>query len=108
MFESYLMNNMTETADSNNKTSKMSNIMCEDEQSKKTFHQGLTCMLFAASIKELQEDALPFTVGVLRQFALLAVTQQGSMYSQQPSHSGKKKALKTYHRQQPRRELLMH
>ena len=49
---------------------------CVDEQSKKTFQQGLTSMLFAASIKELQEDALPFTCGILRQFAFLTVTQQ--------------------------------
>ena len=39
-------------------------------------------MLFAASIKELQEDALPFTCGILRQFALLTITQQAGTYSQ--------------------------
>lgn len=57
---------------------------CADEQSKKTFQQGLTSMLFAASIKELQADALPFTCGILRQFALLVITQQTGSYCQEP------------------------
>ena len=41
-------------------------------------------MLFAATIKELQEDSLPFMTGVLRQIALLVVTQQGGKYSKPP------------------------
>lgn len=60
---------------------------CADEQSKKTFQQGLTSMLFAASIKELQADALPFTCGILRQFALLVITQQTGSYCQEPQTS---------------------
>ena len=41
-------------------------------------------MLFAATIKELQHDSLPFMTGVLRQIALLIVTQQGGKYSKPP------------------------
>lgn len=57
---------------------------CVDEQSRKNFQQGLTSMLFAATIKELQHDSLPFMTGVLRQIALLIVTQQGGKYSKPP------------------------
>eukprot|EP00794_Sanderia_malayensis_P003406 gene3406-3896_t len=54
---------------------------CVDEQSKKIFQQALTGMLFAASTKELQDDALPFMVGILRHFALITVTQQAGSFA---------------------------
>ena len=57
---------------------------CLDEQSRKTFQQGLTSMLFATSIKELQEQSLPFAFGVLRQFALLAIIQQTGKHALPP------------------------
>ncbi|XP_065666832.1 transformation/transcription domain-associated protein isoform X3 [Hydra vulgaris] len=54
-----------------------------DEQSKKTFQQALTGMLFASSIKELQNDSLPFMCGILRQFALVMIVQQSELFYKQ-------------------------
>ena len=56
---------------------------CLDEQSKKTFQQALTGMLFASSIKELQHDSLSFMCGILRQFALVMVVQQSELFNKQ-------------------------
>ena len=43
-------------------------------------------MLFAATIKELQHDYIPFMLGVLRQIGLLIVTQQAGKFSKPPQN----------------------
>jgi len=53
---------------------------CVDEQSKKTLQNALSSALFACSVKEVQEEALMFTCGILRQFAILTLTQQAGAY----------------------------